>query len=507
MSYSVDVSIFSAGVTYHETVATGDDIRGNVTPAYGLADPLMIQQSIPDSDKGILAHPDPDECTITLIAANGSTYGKLAEGDPVAVLLYPAASFAGTPVTFYGRIAAGGLSSQPHPLGVMYSLHCVDYTVDLASVMVGTSNWPRQQLNPRITRIFNDANLGFTIMSSSTSFFDEFTPARTGDKGVDALTALLATLDALVQNSVHDENGTDISGVPGSWRTQMRPRVVPVITNSQIDPTTPYSIVIEGAVSKRYRYVPPHRLTNNAGIRRVTAAAANSSPSTGAPILDGARVEFAPSFSSQRGGNGYGNVVVIVDSTGGSSASSRFEYDWRAVIGRAVPLQPSGSWWLAQPVPYKIGGPQVISEIDLIYDTFAHLEVAAEVYRVPYRPSVAGAWTVGTLSYQAWAEPTQWRRPGLTELLTVANVKAGTLPTDREWVTGLVKSTTVTVEKGRPVIDIVLGPNTYDRDLQRILQGSSNGVVSADSPILSTVTGTQLYPRDTFEDYATVRGS
>jgi hypothetical protein len=35
MAYSVDVQIFSTGLTYHETVALGDDTPGNVTAAYG----------------------------------------------------------------------------------------------------------------------------------------------------------------------------------------------------------------------------------------------------------------------------------------------------------------------------------------------------------------------------------------------------------------------------------------------------------------------------------------
>lgn len=502
MSYSVDVQIFSTGITYHETVATGDDTPGNVAPAYGLADPLTITQALETNDRLPLSHPAPDEATVTLIALNATIYAKLQLGDPIAVKVYPLAAFAGTPVTFYGRVST--LTCQPHQLGLLYTLGCVDYTVDLAELPVGLSNWPQQTSQDRVARIMSDAGVAYALDASLPLPSDPFHPARSAGQ-TDALSAMLTTLDSWPLQGFRDETNTAFS--TSLWRMQQRPRLVQKITADLLDTTTPYLIAGPAHASgqtKRVRYAPPARLTGAVN-PKVTVTAADSSPSTGAPIIDGARVEFAPSYSQQKGGDGLGNVVVATIPAG---TPTRFTFDWRTVIGRDIVLA-FNNWWSqgVNPAPIGLGGPEVVQALDFDLDNSTSFADMVYNWRVPFRPDVATAWKVGAMSWQVWKEPTAWRRPNLTELLTVSNVEAGVLPTNRPWIVGLVVSTTLAIARGRPVIDFQLIPNTYDHDLQRALQGSSLGVVSMDSPILAGKLLSQLIAGDTFADYAIVRGS
>lgn len=501
MSYSVIVNIYSDGATYHETVATGDDTPGNVTAVYGLADPLIIKQSLGSGDRLPLTHPEPDEATITLIAPTASTYAALSLGDPVSINLYPQAAFAGTPVKFYGRVAT--LSAESVDLGTKYTLGCMDYTVDLAEIPVGgTANWPAQTAQFRLGRIMTEAGLGWAFSGFLLSTDPPF-PARTKSNS-DARVEILNVLDSWNAQRNQDEFNTTYSTAGGIWFMQARPRIVPKITADQLDPDTPFLVTSGVPTTKRVRYSPPARLASAGGIRSVSMNVANSSPTTGTPIIDGARVRFAPAYVQQKGGDGYGNVVTAYFSDGTS-----FRFDWRTVIGRDIPLNPPGSAWTLgfYATPIQLAGPQVAQNIETGIDSTGDLPPVVENWRVPFRPNVAQAWTVGTMSWQAWSEPSPWRRPELTELLTVSNVEAGVLPTNREWVTGLVRATTVTVEKGRPVIDIELIPNSYDYELQRLLQTSSTGVCSMDSPILSGVLISQINTRDTMDDYALVKGS
>lgn len=493
MSYSVDVQVFSKGVTYHETITQGDDTPGNVTPTYGLADPLTITQALDSNELGVSAHPLPDEATITLIAATGSTYARLALGDPVAALVYPAASFSGTPASFYGRVST--LTAEPHPLGVIYTLGCLGYLADLAELTVAQTGMPRQTVKNRVVRVFSDAgvavDLGALVSDTGSPYFIDALTSPT-----DALSALLPALDWFPPGTgTRDELGASTAGVGGAWDLQRRYRAVPVITGSQLDPVTPFIFAVGVPHSKRIRYSPPARVTNIAGVRTITVDPANSSPSTGAPILDGRRVRFAPAYTQTKGG-GVANVTQW-----NSSDNLVFVFDWRTAPGRVA--EPS---WLF-PVQIDTGGPAVLQILKPPMDQTGRPYDHITLYRVPFRPDMRAAWSVGTLSWQAWSEPSPWRRPELTELLTVANVQASHLPTNREWVAGLVAKTVLTVAKGRPTIDIDLVPNTYDHELQRLVQGATNGVASFNATALSGVTFNQLSTRDTFDDYRLVKGA
>lgn len=505
MSYSVQVTVTSSGgaTTYAETVPQGDDTRGNVAAAYGLADPLIIKQKLADGPRLPLSQPEPDEATFTLIAANATTYQEMALGDPVGILVYPQASYAGTPVSFYGRIAA--MTAEPHKLGVKISVSCVDYTADLAELRVGATAWASETCLQRVQRIFDECNLG-TMTKATPAWTITSTPtvAARAAGVTDAYSALVDTLDSWYTHTFKDEYHTLIAGSPDHSFT-FRPWVVQKITSGQLDPTNPFQLGAGAPWSRRVNYAPPGRISNLAGVYTVTMDAANSSPTTGAPIIDAGKVEFAPVFTRDKLGQ-LPNVTVGMDAVNG-----RYVWDWRAEIGWAAgggTLGPGG--WKPFTPALEPRGPVLLQEVDSILDDSDSPLVGspsiAQLYRVPYRPDVRATWQVGTLSWQLWSETT-WSRPNLTELLTVARCQTGKLPSNREWVSGLVRATTLTIQKGRPVLDVEVVPPSYDYELDRFVRGASLGVVSFDSPILGTIQLGQLNTRDTLEDYALVRGS
>lgn len=509
MSYSVKVTVTSKGgaTVYTPQVATGDDTPGNVAPAYGLADPLIIRQKLRSDSRAPLSHPEPDEAVITLIAPDGTTYAAMALGDPVGVQVYPQASFAGTPVEFYGRIAA--LNSEPHALGVKLSLSCIDYTADLTQLPAGgVANYPLEDAPTRIDRIWTELGFGTHLTRTPAGWTLTLEPilaARTKSL-TDAYSLIVETMDSWAKNKFLDENMASLTTPPHG--VCFRPSITQNITGGLLDPTTPYKARLGVPWTRRIKYAPPGRLTNLSGVYTLTFSAANSSPSTGAPIIDAGKVTFGPTFTQDKSAQ-LPNVTIGQDAQG-----NRYKWDWRSEIGYDTGGGTVGAGGLQ---PYNIQldpqGPQILQEVDTIIDVTdagspqISPSEAVQVFRVPFRPDTSTAWLVGTMTWNAWSEASPWRRPELTELLVVARAQASHLPTNREWVVGLVCATTLTVAKGRPVIEIDTLPPSYDFELNRWALGSSLGVASFDSPIFGSITLSQLSPRDTFTDYQLLRGS
>jgi hypothetical protein len=507
VSYSVEVTVTSLHTTYVETVESGDP--GD----YGLADPLTVKQSLPSGDDHLpLAHPDPEEATITLIAPGSSTYADMAQGDPVAVKVWNAPGMVGTPtVEFYGRIAT--LTAQPHERGILYTLACVDYTADLGAMPVHLDDWPVETIVERLARIETEAAPGVNLLQRDAEIVVTITDdlAAAGSSETDALSAILAVLNSWDVRNIKDENGNTIPSTVGElWnnglaqlRVTLRPNIVdgllgtdPVFWLSR-RPTVPF---------KRIDYTPPARLTLSGGVYSVTVDPADSDPDTGAPILDAAYVRFAPVYTQSKSGNGVANVYVGTNADG----SVRLVTDWRTAldnrIGFTVP------WWFSQPTltPVVGQGPQVQANLETQLDpALDDVSVAGIIsqFRVPFRPNMRLKWSIGTMQWQLWADPTPWRRPQLLELLTVGDVEAGRLPTNREWVVGLVAATTLTIAGGRPLMDIDIIPNTLDHNANAAALGDTDGVVRMDSPAVAGVRLDQTNPRDTLDDYRIVRGS
>lgn len=506
MSYSVTASVFSAGSTYSWTINQGDDVPGNVAPAYGLADPLTITQQLAANDRLPQSHPLPDECSFQLIAPDATTYANLALGDPVAVKLYAQANLTGNLVAFYGRIAT--LSSRPHDLGVIYSVGCVDYLADLAEIQVGgTVAWPAEYTRDRVSRIMAEAQVSWYNGSPAWQAITGFPNlANSGDKmaarnpgTIDVLSAVIDTLDSSTVQSFLDENAASFLSVPGAYPVQARDVLHPVITADRLDPDVPFAIDSGAPITKRVRYVPPGRLVLNGGVYKVTVDAANDSSATGAPILDAGNVDIGSTFSQVK-----------------SPVMAR-----RVTVSRADGTSKTWDWDIAYTsdpvtaVQVGLGSPPntrgiVTAQISTILETTPGMgfDVGAQLYdwRVPFPPDPKASWFAPTLTWHAW-HVTNWRRPQLTELVAIARANVTKTPPNREWLVGQLVGSTVTVANGRPTIDLQLVPSTIDFNLQALLQGATNGVCRLDSPVLTSRTLAQLSPRDTFTDYQIVRGS
>ncbi len=690
-AYSVSFTVWSTGATYTQTL-DGDDIRGDDTAAYGLADPLTITQKLSADPRLPLSHPEPDECTFALIAPDSSTYAAMTLGDPMVVKLFPLQGSTGTPVTFWGRVA--GMTADPHPLGVKLSVSCVDYTADLAEIPVGAVAYPAENSDVRLNRITDEARIPRVSWSAvpatvPTSPFIIGLVARAA--GItDAYSLLRETMDSCLVAAGRDENGTVYAG---THNLGLRAYIVPRITNDQLDPVTPYEIRWGAPYTRRIAYAPPYRLANVAGVWTVQVSTADSSPATGTPTISAARVEFAPTFTQTKGGD-LPNVTAGTDGTG-----VRDVWDWR-LVGSGDAWAYGGPRFLGPPGVF--GSPAIVNEVDSIVSAVAGPGTPIYVYRVPYPTDGLASWSVGTMAWQLWAEsqvvyswngaanaststrrnnsgavetnlhtdplnatagaatlgfvlnsgtivrdlgnlfnnvpslkvtttvmnwgylpmdglvhnlvqdppapangttltfrcvvksdtaqtvwarqygsggpasgppvtlvpnvwqpvtvtwtqaagtgpflsihrqdltpmlgnlwialpmivaaPTisdspawapgyigtpnvQWRRPQLTELLTVAGAQAGRLPNAREWVSGLVSQTVLALSQGRPVLNVDVIAPSWDFNANREQLGSSAGVVSLDSPILAGLTLSQLAARDTLNDYSLVRGS
>lgn len=500
MTCSVKVSIFSQPATFSWSLPTIDDTPGNVTPVYGLADPLVIKQALTAGDRLPVSHPLPEEATLNIIAPDSTTYQSIALGDPVAITVYPLATYAGTnPVNFYGRVAA--LTASPHDLGVLYTIGCLDYTTDLSNYTTGQTAYVVHPASTRVGKFTDDA---------AYPAIDRFgggpiTPVPVGPQvaarsksPTDLLSAVLEVLDSwTVAPLPVDETGSVMpAGVFNAYRAYLRPQ----ITGQLLDPVTPFRVAIGNPYTRRVVYSPPLRLANVAGLYTLTCSVASSSPSTGAPILDAGSVQRDVPFTMDRS-VGMANRITTTDAQGDASV-----WDWRKVAN------VGGGFYLYAQATDLTDQPVTLASIDSIVDVSENPSDPTGqlniVYRVPYRPDVRAAYSPGTLSYQAWHD-TDWRRPDLTEILTVARAQTFRNPPNREWVNGIVTATTLTLAGGRPVIDIETCPNVSDYVTNRVWKGASLGVLSHDSPALTTPnpTFTQLSTRDTFADYQIARGS
>lgn len=508
MTYSVAVDVWSNGVTYSLTVATGNDVPGDVAAAYGLADPLTITHRLADGDRLIQEHPEPDEATFSLIAPDSTTYAQLTIGDPVRIQVYPAGGFTGSPVTFHGRVSS--VSARPHDLGVLYTVACVDYLADLAELTVGQTDYPRELVGTRLARIMADAGVGWADHPDAP--FSGFPwgagvwfMAARSKSPTDALSLILETLNSeQTYTAGTDELGAAVAipvSVPigGSDGAALQKRLwfAPVITNGRLDPVTPYKLSQGPPYTKRMRYAPPARLTNVAGVWTVTVAAADSSPSTGAPIIDGGNVDVGLSFEQTKG-SGLPSRITGADSTGRS-----ITWDWAVSYVRNI------GTGLVTALGAPPGNQQVITQqVTTAADdpiTSSGSGITA-YWRVPFPPDLRATWSTSSLTWHAWHVPS-WRRPELTELLTISRANATKAPPNREWLVGQVSGTVLTVAQGRPTIEITLVPAQLDFQIQAWAQGASLGVCRFDSPILGTITLAQLSTRDTFSDYQIVRGS
>lgn len=138
------------------------DVESGDAADYGPTLPLRFSWSRPDP--GYPAAPDHIVCSFGLILADPAEAYGLNEGDPVEVRVWfepGPGSPADCPFSFYGRV--GELVAEPHGLGMFYPVSCVGYTVDIAEVDSGRSDYGLDSPQERVEAILIDCGLTIAL--------------------------------------------------------------------------------------------------------------------------------------------------------------------------------------------------------------------------------------------------------------------------------------------------------------------------------------------------------
>lgn len=155
-------------------------------PTYGLADPLKVSWSLPNSDL-VFLQPDPFTGSFALILEDMADIAGLTIGDAVHVVVYPFATLLvpDAIVAVHGRVS--NIDAKPHQLGMLVTVSWVDYTVDLAEAIVGTTDWPAETYDLRVARVRDE--LGLPLGAFAGGLLD---PATLVAMGLPVTTGLAA---------------------------------------------------------------------------------------------------------------------------------------------------------------------------------------------------------------------------------------------------------------------------------------------------------------------------
>lgn len=442
---------------------------------YGLADPLELRFSIPNSDLSPLVQRNPDEATITIIAPDAATYA-FSLGDPVRATIYTSQALTTANYAFFGRIAQ--LTAQPHKLGILYTLACVDYTADLAELKAGRVDYPAEASSVRINRMLAENGIPSLAITGSIVSNNPLVSARiAADEGVAGLPELIEEiLSGWTENQANNELGTAASTTITA-RYELLPKIInpgAVPGQGTLDPDHPFTI---SPIYRPQGWNPPAKLSAVGNVH-LTVSTADSSPATQALILDAGQVEFAPVFTQQKG-NAVSRVVVQTET--GFAIS-----DWT-------------NWGVQQYVPSTAA---IEATVKTRLNSLPLGLVVAGMYKGTIQPDGSLQWTVGTITWRASrTQVAAWLGPKLRRVCTVARVDAvnpsSHVPTGKAWIAGVLDSLTPRVEGGEITVGFTLAPMTYTETGFGIVPNQATYTVAA----LVGVTFAQLSPTDTFTDY------
>lgn len=174
-------------MTYYRAVVTVGDTTWDVTsaaaPTYGPRLPLSFGWRVPEDSLGFPVQPEPSTASLGLILPDAAALAGVDIGTPVHLEVYLDQVGGAVFATWEGRVAE--MTARPHRLGLEVSLQCVDYSADLAAVMVGAGPWPAESATARVDRILLEAGWSATAASVQGGTLE----ARDGDP-VSALEAL-----------------------------------------------------------------------------------------------------------------------------------------------------------------------------------------------------------------------------------------------------------------------------------------------------------------------------
>lgn len=395
---------------------------------------------------------DVAECRFQLIAEQATDLADLAVGMPVRVQYDPAYSGGvfSAAETFDGRI--GEVPTDPHDLGVVFTVSCLDYTADLREPDVGTVAYPAETIEQRLQRIA--AELGQTLtVATFAGQPPETSPmlaarAAAPVKAYDLLNHYLAQWPAMYEAPVGVFHGpmrmqlvpdTDSTGALEGWRVE------PVPVNPAYDGV----LVLED-------------------VGGLVSAVPNTTGGGAIIGIDGAAVDFDSSYAVTK----RDHITAVSVSGDGTGAA----------------LSVTASLGVDPPVVATLDGVELSSSAD--YLALAQMYLPADV---PYVRWVADEflWHLGLENGSLGS---------LLDLQLVGNIDPATNPSGNAWYAGLLASYTLTVADKRPTYLFQLRrPDFSTEDADDILRWNS--------PALAGVTWADLNPADSWDDYRLVRST
>jgi hypothetical protein len=442
VSYSYDIRVGP-----YQWIGQAGDVAD-----YGPTDGLEIIRAEPDTE----LRPAPEdivECKFQLIAASSADLVQLEEQLPVHVLYDSPADLTITnPLeSFHGRVAE--VTSQPHELGIIYTVSCLDYRADLREIEVGGSvNYPQETIKQRVDRIMAEAGLTLT--------WGPFSGTQLEAPTVAARTASTAKLLDLVEwyLSQWPEYHQLISGITvGPYRMILGPSIVGnelagwKVTRTPADTS----------------YIGPLQLQDVGGLWSAVAAVG------GAPIVDGGEVDFASTYAVTKRGNPT-RVTVSGDKAGALVVN--------ADLGVDPPVTAT-----MESVEVIAGGEYASAAA--VYAAIADMYLPADV--------TLTKWVADAFLWHVEFAPAGASLPELGSLMAVAPVEADKNPGVRAWHVGILSSYTFTVANKRPV---------YVFTLRRPAVGTDEGSLMTWDQVPAAATWDTLNPELTWDDLRLVRG-
>jgi hypothetical protein len=196
-------------------------VTDETTPTYGLADPLTIGWTLPDTEHRP-SQPDPMVATFSVVVATAADLDDLALGAPVSInVTFGPAAKPDTDVAFYGRIAQG--EAAPDPRGMLYRFTCADLTADLASYDIGALAFAPvpvwQRLNHLLARAGLDPALSVVrdpvVLAMDPWLYIEGIPQP---NAASLLTSLVDLCDQVGLNGLGEKDEADPVYRPGFHR-------------------------------------------------------------------------------------------------------------------------------------------------------------------------------------------------------------------------------------------------------------------------------------------------
>lgn len=450
---------------YSWTVHDNDNGAGTFGPGVPiLAGPFTTSRGVPNADLAPLCQPTAETASIQVIAATVTDLDLLQIGDAVTLRYFGATApgVGDAPIVeFTGRVST--LEAQPHKLGVLFTVGCVDYTADLGEGIVGTAAYPSETIDSRIRRVLIEAGLnspaGVALYGGTATIP---LPSTLAARAASPATPLELMSRLVAQYRMEFTGFPNSVGVAYFYPVTTPPRGLSNYSSGAavLDNTNgPYNI---GTIFRSPPFSAPLRVTLVAGVYKLTGSAANTAVG-GVTVAEAARVDMSTRFA-QRKGDAINSIKATSDS-------------WGTV----------GVSWAPPPAT-------VVATVETDLTTVADGSALAIVYLPPLRPTGNILWVCDGMTWEVDAEPGSFRPPDVGRGFLVANMLGKWSPLEREWYTGVCSGWTFTVDDGIPKLDVGVMPWNVD--------GSKAIQPFKWSDAVAGMTWANMSTRDTYQDYA-----